>query len=389
VLAVFPTANLIHRQILNGVLRYAHRHGPWEIHLQTDLDGEQGLAQPRAWHCAGIIALVASRAEANAVLAARVPTVFFNPPPTLLGPRSPLARSCLALRDQAALGRAGAEYFLDRQYAHFAFLGDVNNAAWSEERARGFAERVADAGFACLRYPASSRRERSDFGREQKRLRVWLLRLPKPTALMVAWDRRARQVLDTCLAAGIAVPHEIAVLGVDNDEVLCETASPSLSSIAMDGESNGYEIAKLLDRRMRNPAAHRACMLSFGLSHVVSRRSTDTTCIADPLMARALAFVHANPTAHASVTDVARHLNISQRLLELRARASFGRPLRDEIQRVRFEHVRSLLRNTELTVGEIAAACGFYDPSHLCLRFRRMFRLTPAAFRASFRRETV
>ncbi len=152
----------------------------------------------------------------------------------------------------------------------------------------------------------------------------------------------------------------------------------------MDGENNGYEIAKLLDAQMRVGKFRKPCVLSFGPTHVVTRRSTDTTCIADPAMARALDFIQANIAVPVTVGDVTRHLNVSRRLLELKARHSFGRTLRDEIQRIRFDRVRSLLRNTEMTVGEIAAACGFCDPSHLGLRFRQMFHMTPADFRKSF-----
>jgi len=350
----------------------------------THMLGEQGLRRTRDWGCSGAIALVDSLARAKAVLSTGAPTVFFNPPRALLSRMRPAGGWCCVLRDQTGLGRAGAEYFIERRYTHFAFVGEVNDAAWSLERARGFSERVADAGCACQRYPSLPRRERADFGLEQKRLRAWLRALPKPVALMAAWDRRARQVLDTCLEAGIPVPHEIAVLGVDNDEILCETTTPPLSSVALDGENNGFEIARLLDRQMRSDR-RRPEVLSLGLARIVSRRSTETTCVADPLIAKAVAFIQANSGASVTVGEVARHLNVSRRLLELKARQSFGRTVRDEIQRVRFDRVRSLLQNTELTVSEIAAACGFCDPSHLCLRFRRTFGLTPAAFRADVR----
>jgi LacI family transcriptional regulator len=385
VLLDFPTANLIHRQILNGILRYAHQHGPWEFHMITHMLGEQGLRRTREWGCSGAIALVDTLARARAVLSTGAPTVFFNPPRALLTRLRAAGRWSCVLRDQTGLGRAGAAYFAERQYSHFAFVGEVNDAAWSLERARGFCERVAECGCVCERYPSLPRRERDDFGLEQKRLRAWLRALPKPVALMAAWDRRARQVLDTCLEAGISVPHEIAVLGVDNDEILCETTTPSLSSVALDGENNGFEIAKLLDRQMRGARARRPEVHVLGLASIVSRRSTETTCVADPLIAKALAFIQANPGVAVTVGEVARHLNVSRRLLELKARQSFGRTIRDEIQRIRFDRVRSLLQNTELTVSEIAASCGFYDPSHLCLRFRRTFGLTPAAFRADVR----
>lgn len=388
VLLVIPTANIIHRQILNGILRYAHQHGPWEFHMITGLFEEQGIRRTKEWGCTGAIAFTDTREHVGAVLSANVPVVFINPPASLMKPKSPLTQHCCVIRDHAAVGRSAADYFLDRQYTHFAYVGDVNNKPWSSERARGFAERVAEQGFPCDIYPALPLKERDDFGLENRRLRAWLKRLPKPVAVMAARDQRARQILETCMDEGISVPHEIAVLGVGNDEILCETTTPSLSSIELDGENTGYDCAKLLDERMRDAdAAQRPCILWLSMARVVTRRSTDTSCVPDPHIAKALAFIQEKLGAQITVADVARHLNISRRLLEIKARKCIGRTICDEIQRLRLNRARSLLRNTKMTVSEIAAQCGFYDPSHLGLWFRRRFHLSPTAFRASFRQE--
>lgn len=388
VLLVIPTANIIHRQILNGILRYAHQHGPWEFHMITGLFEEQGIRRTKEWGCTGAIAFTETKAHVRAVLAADVPVVFINPPAVLMGAKSPLSHHCCVIRDHVAIGRSGADYFLDRQYTSFAYVGDVRNMPWSFDRARGFVERVFEQGFPCEVYPELSNKERDDFGLESQRLRAWLKKLPKPVAIMAARDQRARQVLDACMDQGLSVPHEIAVLGVGNDEILCETTSPSLSSIELDGENTGYDCAKLLDERMCDAdAARRPCLLSLSQARVFTRRSTDTSCVSDPLMAKAMTFIQERLGAQITVADVARHLNISRRLLEMKARKSIGRTVCDEIQRLRLNRARSLLRNTKMTVSEIAAECGFYDPSHLGLWFRKRFRLSPSAFRASFRQE--
>lgn len=388
VLLVIPTANIIHRQILNGILRYAHQHGPWEFHMITGLFEEQGIRRTKEWGCTGAIAFTDTKAHVDAVLSADVPVVFINPPRHLMGAKSPLAQHCCAVRDHVAIGRSGADYFIDRQYAHFAFVGDAKNKPWSCDRAKGFAGRVAEQGLDCEVYPVLPPKERDDYGLEGKRLLAWLKRLPKPVAIMTARDQRARQILDICMDAGISVPHEVAVLGVGNDEIFCETTTPSLSSIELDGENTGYDCAKLLDERMNARGdSRRPCVLSLCLSRVVTRRSSDTSCISDPLLAKAMAFIQGSLGAPLTVADVARHLNISRRLLELKARKSLGRTICDEIQRLKLNRARSLLRNTKMTVSEIALACGFYDPSHLGLWFRKTFHVTPTAFRASFRRE--
>ncbi len=390
VLLVIPTANIIHRKILDGILRYAHENGPWEFHMLTGYFEEQGIQRTKVWGCTGAIAFTETKAHVNAVLAAGVPVVFINPPRKMMKNKSELSRHCCVLRDHDAIGRVGADFYLERQYMNFAYVGDVKNQPWSLERARGFTRRVEEEGFTCGVYPIPPLKERDDFALECERLRTWLRQLPKPVAVMAARDQRARQILDMCMDEGLSVPHEIAVLGVSNDEIFCETTTPSLSSIELDGENTGFDCAKLLDERMRDAkAARNPCVLSLSMAHVVTRRSTDTSCVADPLMAKAMAFVHKSLGAQISVADVARHLNISRRLLEMKARKFLGRTICDEIQRLRLNHARSLLRNTKMTVSEIAVACGFYDPSHLGLWFRKRFRISPTAFRAGARHESA
>jgi len=388
VLLIIPTANIIHRQILNGILRYAHQHGPWEFHMITGLFEEQGIRRTKEWDCTGAIAFTDTRTHVNAVLSADVPVVFINPPCHLMGAKSPLAQHCCAIRDHIAIGRLGADYFIDRQYTNFAFVGDVKNKPWSCDRAKGYTDRVAEQGFSCEVYPALSTKERDDFGLEGKRLLAWLTKLPKPVAIMTARDQRARQILDICMDEGISVPHEVAVLGVGNDEIFCETTTPSLSSVELDGENTGYDCAKLLEERMnRTDRSRRPCILSLSMARVITRRSTDTSCVSDPLMAKAMVFIEENICSQLTVAKVASHLNISRRLLEMKAHQSLGRTVCDEIQRLKLNRARTLLRNTKMTVSEIAVASGFYDPSHLGLWFRKTFHTTPTAFRASFRQE--
>ncbi|MFO7936184.1 MAG: DNA-binding transcriptional regulator [Kiritimatiellia bacterium] len=389
VLLVIPTANLIQRQLLNGILRYAHQYGPWEFHMITGYFEEQGIRRTREWGCTGAIVLTHTEKDVNTVLKTGVPVVFINPPKTMRGPGSPIAEHCCVMRDQLAVGRVAAEYFLNRQYTDFGFVGNVRNKSWSRGRQRGFVEHLRKSGFTCNVYPAPSVRESNDFGLEKKKLAAWLMSLPKPVAVMAVRDQRARQIMDICAGEGISVPHEVALLGVDNDEILCETTIPSLSSIALDGENTGYDCARLLDEQMKNSdSAGKPCVLSLEMASVVTRRSTDISCIADPLIAQAMQYVQANIDHSLSVAEVARYLNVSQRLLEMRTRKSIGLTIRGEIQRLRLNRARSMLCNTKMTVSEIALACGFYDPSHLGVWFRKTFKMTPGEFRRSFRKES-
>ena len=388
VLLVFPTANIVHRRMLNGILRYAQQHGPWEFHVLTDIPGEQGLRRTHEWGCTGIISYVQTQKNAVACITAKVPAVFCIPSRLFLAQDNPVAQFSTLLLDHEAIGTLAADYFMKLRFTRFAFVGHVREETpWSINRKRGFGRRLGECGFACLSYPRTTAAERCDFGIEQKRLRVWLQQLPKPVALMAASDRRAMQILDTCMDAGLSVPHEIAVLGVDNDEVLCETASPPLTSIDIGEENAGYEAARTLDGLMRGITSARPVVLLHGPRGVVARRSTETHHIPDPLIAKALEFIETNLGLSANVADVARHLNVSRRLLEMRAKQALGGTVRDEIRRLRLDRARALLRNTRMTMGEIAAACGYSGTSHFGLRFREAFGLTPTVFRTSFRQK--
>ncbi len=385
VLLIFPTSIMICRRMLNGILRYAHQHGPWELHIVEDRAGEQKLRQSKAWGGTGIIGYVHNKAHAEAVLAADVPAVTVDPLKIFLDPSHPLSRLSRVSCDSLEVGRVAADYFLERHYTHFAFVGDINGLHWSHDRASAFSTRVAEHGFACHLYPVLTARERNDFGIEQKRLCAWLKALPKPVAVMTACDVRGREVLDACMKTGVSVPQEAAVLSVDNDKILCETTNPPMSSIQMGAEEACYQAAKILDSLMRGKGPPRKHVITYGAERIVSRRSTEAIRIGDPLVVKALEFIWLNIGSSINVADVARHLNVSRRLLEIHTRKVLGRTVHDEIMRVRLDRVRSLLRDTRLTINEIADTCGFAGPSHLGSRFQDAFHTTPSAFRRQTR----
>ena len=386
VLLIFPTSIQTCRWMLRGILRYVHQHGPWELHIIEDREGEQKLRQSKAWGGTGIIGYVHNKAHADAILAAGAPAVIVDPLKEYLVASHPISRLSRVACDSREVGRVAADYFLERRYTNFAFVGEINDIHWSCDRAEAFSARVAEHGFGCHIYPALTAREKTDFGVEQKRLCAWLKALPKPVAVMAAWYVRGRQVLDACMKAGLAVPHEVALLSVDNDEILCETTNPPMSSIQMGAEDACYEGAKVLDSLMRGKGRPRKQVIPYGAVRVVPRRSTEAIRIADPLVVKALEFIWLNVGAPMTVADVARHLNVSRRLLEIHTRKALGRTVHDEILRVRLNRVQSLLRDTRMTVSEIADACGFAGPSHLCRRFQDAFKMTPSAFRAECRK---
>jgi LacI family transcriptional regulator len=303
-----------------------------------------------------------------------------DPKGEFLHPGHPLARHSVVQSDTAAIGRLAAEYFLSRKFVNYAYVGEVHGADWSVKRGEAFADRVRKAGFVCHDYGALLKAEQEDAGIERARLCAWLSGLPKPVALFAAMDNRGRQVMDACAWAGITVPRDAAVLSVDNDDDLCETTTPPMSSILLDAERASYEAARLLDDLMRRTTRKRH-VITYGPAHVVSRRSTETTQIADGVVVRALEFIALNACSGIGVPDVVRHVSASRRLAEIRFRETLGRTILEEIQRVRLERVCTLLKETNLSIGEITRACGFDSESHLGTVFRRRFDCTMRDYR--------
>jgi LacI family transcriptional regulator len=385
-----PTRIKACREILRGVLQFVHFHGPWAVRLIDERGGKQKPFDPVAWGCTGMIIDMRDHARAERLLAARAPTILTHVPDALQTARHPASRMSRLLCDNAPIAINAAEYLMRRRYRHFAFVGEVHNVSWSEIRRETFCRRLAKEGFACPVYPRLSEAERENFPKEQARLCAWLKTLPKPVALFAANDERARQVLDSCMKTGLLVPQDIAVLGVDNDELICETANPSLSSIQMTTEHAGFEAARALDAMMRetSPRKRRRVIIPFGFSHVVTRRSTETVQTADPLVARADEFIRINAGTAVKVDDLVRHLHVSRRWLEKRFKAVMGRTVYAEIMHVRLERVQTLLRESAEPIDEIASACGFASASHLGTLFRQHFDTTPAAYRRRLRAET-
>jgi LacI family transcriptional regulator len=189
-------------------------------------------------------------------------------------------------------------------------------------------------------------------------------------------------VIDACTLAGINVPHEAAVLGVDNDEDLCEACIPAMSSIAFEAERVGYEGMMLLDQLMRG-SVRKPRTITYGPGTVVQRPSTDTSQIRDIVITRAREFIALNACAGIGVNDVVRHVRVSRRLMELKFRRFLGHTVLEEIQLKKLEHARMMLTETLRPIGEITASCGFETATHLGVLFRRNYGCTMSEYRAT------
>lgn len=290
--------------------------------------------------------------------------------------------------DNSGIGAAGADYLAALgAYNAYGFVPDVDGRAWSVLRERAFARTLKAHGQRVSVFRQGSHR----LGEDLRNLGSWLRRLPKPAAVMAAYDYRAIQVSTVCAAAKLAIPRQVTLLGVDDDVLLCQSVKPALSSIKPDHEAEGFQAAAELQRLFRLGARARRREVFCRIVGVVERESTKAVPPAASLIRRATAFIDGHLKAKLRVADVARAVGVSRRLLEQRFREVCGETVHDYTLRQRLELVKSLLRNSRRTGVRIAEECGFANANSLSHIFRRAtgrsmrdYRCGPASEPASF-----
>jgi len=370
VLVLLSNASVTHRGHLNGILEYVHENvfPPWDVQLGlSDIDaGYPQALSPR--NCDGIIAAVHRAADRRRILDSGIPAVLYEPP--LSGPprRARPHRVVTFFNDHEAEGRTAAEYFIERGFTHFAYVGTAGRTAWSAARQIGFSSRLSKEGFSPVVYSPPPPTARKDFSLEARRLVAWLKGLAPRTALFVAHDERAREVVLAARLAGRVIPDDLAVLGVDDDELLCSTASPPISSIAVEAKETGARFAmaleSLMEGRPHEPVV-RTCH-----TRVVARRSTDAFSFSDPFLSRALSYVAANLASRPRLEDIAAAARCSKRTLQLRARAVLGRTIKDEISSLQTSEAMRRLAVRGARPDDVARATGFCSASHMYRRIR-------------------
>ena len=373
------------RSTIRGILDYAAKHGPWFCLFMEGRPKEQLLELGKQGDIAGVIVTGLTRLGVPDIEAFHTPVVFVEPWPAMIAPDFPLQNVPWVGRDSYAIGAMAAEYYLGRGYRSFAYVGEPFGQHWSAERRRGFEETLAKAGFGCEVHDRFTEREKISWPAERKGLIRFLRGLPKPTAVFAPMDGRARLVLEACLAAGLRVPEEIAVLGVDNDPLLCESTVPTLSSIHTGGFRRGQIAAEMLDALLHGRVPRERAVALPPIS-VVTRGSTGYDAMRNPAIARAITYIRGRAeTGGASVADVAHAAGCSRSYLDKHFRADLGMTVREAVLRMRLERVKTLLSSSNRSMTEIAADCGFARDSHLSRLFRKETGLTMRDWRREHR----
>ncbi len=361
------------RGLLRGVIRYEQEHGPWSFYFKP-----QGLGAPlppwlSSWRGDGILARIETRQMARALARTSVPVVDLrNSLPDLMLPT-------VAISNRAVV-RLALDHFIDRGFRDFAFCGTPRGENRNQdERGDLFRSLVQVRGQTCHAF-AHAKPRPSTWEEEQRRVGTWLKSLPMPVAVLTCHDDMGQQVIDACLRAGLKVPEQVAVLGVDNDPFLCNLSTPQLSSIDVYPERIGYEAAALLNRLMKGGRAPKRPLL-FEPRGLVIRQSTDVTAVADPHVAHASRLIRDHADVAVSIEQLLAKVPVSRSALFRRFKAHLGRSPKQELSRVRLERAKALLTNSSMSVEDVARQTFQTDARHFIAVFRQATGSTPMRYR--------
>jgi len=370
---LIETSRAYGRDLLLGVRRYISEHEPWSVFVELrDLESNPPRWL-RNWDGDGILTRSGSQAIIDVVAAASVPTVELRS--TRLKHSFPYVGM-----DNVAIGQLGAQYLADLGFREFGVYG-LTTEGFFEVRQASFTKAIEQRGFECRSLVQSFNNEKPEqWERQQAELIAWLRELPKPTAIMACTDQLGFWLLDACMRAKIAVPDEVAVMGVENDETLCEMSVPPLTSMRMAGEHVGYAAAKLLARMMRGGKAPRKSIFLKPMG-IIARKSTDTVAISDPLLSQAIRIVRVRASSGLRVKDILQEVPLSRSTLERSFREVLGRSPTEEINRVRLNEAKRLLDDTDLTMEQISVRTGFANVHYFSNCFRAMFGQPPGSYR--------
>ena len=370
------------RGLLHGIVQYSNLHGPWLFYMEPEMH-KKGRKHPYEWikelQADGIIGYTWDTNLVKEIVNLECPAV-------IRGLEKPTQSAYCVVTDQAAIARTAVKYFQDLGFRRFAYCG-FDDMIWSQQRGENFRKIVAESGFNFQTYmykqPKLKRLRTPD--KEQVIIAKWLVSLPKPIAVMAGNDDRSQDILAACKIADINVPSEVAILGVDNDELICGLSYPQLSSIALSTQRAGYDAAHVLGKLMdgQKVAENEKEVLVSPL-HVVTRQSTDIMAIEDKQVAKAVHFIRNHSNEVIQVGNVAEAAGLSRRTLEQRFRKILGHSVLEEIKYARVNQMTKMLVETNLSISQISWSLGFPYTNNISRYFKQQKGISPLEYRKKY-----
>ena len=368
------------RRLCEGIIRFARERTNWTLRIVDFMNLPQ-IAHNK--DIDGFIARVMDDRAEEQLRATGKPVVdvFFERP-----------RMGFAAADQNALlvGQMAAQHFIEHRFTNFAFCG-YNGRSYSDRRRDAFMQCLEQNHFPCAVYrtPPSALKdfnnsvvlqERFGFASDHRALRTWISKLPKPVGVFCSHDMRAYHLAEACRSQGLQIPEDVAILGADDDELVCNFSDPPLSSIDQNAFGIGYAAAKTLESMLQNPDVVPSPVLIDPI-RLIERESTRIYTVSPPWLSDALIFIRRNISNNITASDVYAAVGKSHTLVDSAFRRTFGTSVQKTIIRTRLEEAKRLIRDTSLTLTEIAAKTGFSTVQYFCSSFSKAFGLSPSAYR--------
>lgn len=363
--------------LIRGIAEYARSQGGWQLSWKEGSPRE--LSQtPTGWSGEGIIARILSPQLAQSLAKTNLPVVNLA---------AYQFDTCSALRccyDERQAVSTALEYFSHRGYRQFAFYSSGMCKPSEDLFASAFCEFAQKTGRNCFRLERELP-EAANWEYQREKVGRWLNSLPKPLAVVTGTDQLGRQLLEACRFSGLAVPNQVAVLCLEGDELSSEIEETPLSTLSVSPRKLGWESARLLCEWMRQP--HRPPEpLFLPVTQVITRRSTEMLAVDDPLLGKAINYIHQHFRKPIQVSDVLKQIPLSRRMLEQRFQTVLGRSPAAEIRRLRLDYAKRLLIDSDLLIGQIAVESGFERAEVLARVFRRELEMTPSEYRQQARK---
>ena len=379
VLLLIDTSRITGRGLIRGIIKYTQLYGPWNFYSDLPFFSKIGLTYDSDWETLkpdGIVVHTPDERLIKKIIDSKIPAI-------LHGFNKVIEELPNLICHNAMIAEFGADHLLGRGFHNLAYCG-YRNVQWSQERQDVFEAFASKAGCQSYVYQSSDNISINTWQQEQKSLAKWIRSLPKPVGIMCANDDRGQQVIEICNNLGILVPDEAAVVGVDNEELVCELTNPPLSSVDRYFVKAGYQAAEQLHRMMQGEQVKKQDIM-IEPSRVVERQSTDVYSIDDPVVVDALRYIRRNANRIITVDDVVGHVAMSKMGLYQKFMRSVGRTVHNEITRTRTDHIARMLVETELPISKIALDMGFTSSDHISRYFHKSKGLTPLQYRAKYK----
>lgn len=362
--------------IFRGIAAYARESHAWSLFVEQEQQSWTSvLSEPGV---KGLIVNLDSDTFAEEALRQSLPMVGFGGGAGHYQPESGIP---YVTTDNEMIGRMAAEHLLETGLRHFGYCGfpPTRNFLWTTVREKAFVTRLAESGFDCQVFHGTSERG-THAAITQQEIAAWLRTLRKPVGVMGCYDWRARHVLEACHGSGLRIPDDVALIGVDNDAMLCDLTDPPLSSIEQNRFAIGHTAASLLDQLIKRRKPRNLLHVIPPLS-VVTRQSTNLVAVNDAGVSEILRQIRDNACSGLTADAVADKAQVSRATLDNRLKASIGRTADLEIRRVRLAMAENLLIQTSLPLRDIAARAGFGTEQYFCAAWKKEKGLTPGQFR--------